>query len=252
MRRWASEGIFGRGMTLAWSVVSFPHICKWRRCACADVVSIHLKTWKFFVQKETSPALSLFAQQLKHLLGQPALTRPFVVDGSPLDADVFIIGFNAASVPSEDFWQFWNDEFGFDLEQWRKSYESDRARPSQTRLRLNRLRDALGSHVLETNVFDIASKTQSALKPQDRRTSVLGLLLERGSPKVIVTHGNEAARQVGTYLKLEEGLPSEFTTISLGTRSVAVCAVSHFSRGWSYERIDQLGKAIVAQRAQLP
>lgn len=50
-----------------------------------------------------------FEADLRDLMGSPFHDRPFVCDGSPLDCQVFIVGINAASSMTEDFWDsgFW-------------------------------------------------------------------------------------------------------------------------------------------------
>ena len=52
--------------------------------------------------------------------------RPFVCDGSPLDCRVFLVGINPATEMSGNFWDFWDDDSGFNKEKWRERYDEER------------------------------------------------------------------------------------------------------------------------------
>ena len=62
-------------------------------------------------------SLDEFERQLADLLGRPSRARPFVCEGSPLDCEIFIVGFNPATEMG-DFWQFWRTGYGFDKNAW--------------------------------------------------------------------------------------------------------------------------------------
>ena len=57
--------------------------------------------------------LGEFREQLSALMVDRT-ERPFVCDGSPLQAQVFVVGLNPATTLREDFWSFWDDSAGFD------------------------------------------------------------------------------------------------------------------------------------------
>jgi hypothetical protein len=56
--------------------------------------------------------------------------RPFVCDGSPLDAWAFIVGFNPATTLKEPFWSSWHDQTGFDRARFDAGYREVRKRKS--------------------------------------------------------------------------------------------------------------------------
>lgn len=97
-------------------------------------------------------------ETLHHLLPSPCCARPFVCDGRPEACEVIVIGENPVTKLDTDWWSFWNDASGFDLERFEEAYERARScagkRPiSNTRLRLKRLRNYHGLQCLEANVF---------------------------------------------------------------------------------------------------
>ena len=63
-----------------------------------------------------------FDNELRCHLSQCPKGRSFLCDGHPLAAEVFIVGFNSATVldqpnkPSKTFLDFWNEDTGMDLE----------------------------------------------------------------------------------------------------------------------------------------
>jgi hypothetical protein len=84
--------------------------------------------------------LNRFEEGLAALIGQPGQStdlRPFVCDGSPLDCEVFIVGFNPATPMSLGFWEFWRRGRGFDKVSWLDAYIKDRQtrplKPGKTR-----------------------------------------------------------------------------------------------------------------------
>lgn len=98
-----------------------------------------------------------FVPILYSFLPRPCLDRPFVCAGRPDACTAVLIGENPATSTNADWWSFWSDVTGFDLERWEASYRSERLRRgkramSATRSRIVRLRSA-GIRCLETNVF---------------------------------------------------------------------------------------------------
>lgn len=61
-----------------------------------------------------------FEDALEKLIGRPTTLRPFICAGSPLDSNVFIVGFNATT--EVDFWQYWDAEKGYDKHRWEQAY----------------------------------------------------------------------------------------------------------------------------------
>lgn len=98
-----------------------------------------------------------FVPILHSVLPRPCFNRPFVCAGQPESCRTILIGENPATSSAFDWWDFWSDEAGFDLERWEASYRSVRLSNgmreiSATRSRIVRLRRA-GVRCLETNVF---------------------------------------------------------------------------------------------------
>jgi hypothetical protein len=88
--------------------------------------------------------------------------RPFVCEGSPLDCQIFIVGFNPATT-NVSFWDFWRLPYGFDKKAWLPMYESEREeqgkkRQSSTRKRIERIVEAAWPlKCLETNIHAVPS-----------------------------------------------------------------------------------------------
>lgn len=47
--------------------------------------------------------INRFEKELVALIGRPSVLRPFVYEGSPLECEVFIVGFNPATASTLDF-----------------------------------------------------------------------------------------------------------------------------------------------------
>jgi 5-methylcytosine-specific restriction endonuclease McrA len=154
--------------------------------------------------------------------------RPFVCDGSPLDCQVFIVGFNPASdVP---FWPFWKPPYGFAKREWEAQYLETKGSYSPTRLRINRLVNALGSSIrcLETNMHSYASPDAASLPAAHRSTDVLQLLFDATSPKVAIFHGKEA-----TSFAASACLAADCERVT----GKHLCL-------WSYEAVDRLAEQV--------
>ena len=130
-----------------------------------------------------------FEAELEGLVGRPSQLRPFVCDESPLMCSVFIVGANAATSLSRDFWDFWRPGEGFDKAAWFAAYKQDRAqqplKPGRTRRNAvsttRRVIDlvveaAQPVRCLETNVFSTATASLADLSSQARSTEVFDFL----------------------------------------------------------------------------
>ena len=184
--------------------------------------------------------LQEFETQLRTHIGAPSALRPFVCEGSPLDCQVFIVGFNPATSLSADFWRFWVSNYGFDKKAWFDSYcEERRTRPlkpgkkrrnavSNTRRVMDWILEAASPvRCLETNLYATPTEQAADLPLQQSFTAAFDFLVVAIKPRIIVTHGKEA----GEYIRGQQ-------------LSAHVISVSHFSRGWSQESARQLGNKI--------
>ena len=117
--------------------------------------------------------LTEFEESLVELIGRPTKLRPFVCEGSPLQCDLFLVGFNPATEMACDFWDHWKTSVGFDRAAWFQAYLADRktrplkpgkkSRPavSNTRRCLGWIQEeAAGTQILETNIFARATATR--------------------------------------------------------------------------------------------
>jgi len=184
--------------------------------------------------------LDEFKRRLRSLIGSPSSQRPFICEGSPLECNVAIVGFNPATELNDDFWSHWRSGYGFDKGAWFEAYKLDRAsrplkpgktrRPavSNTRRVLNWISEAAApAPVLETNVFSVASATKADLSLSVRESAPFRFLMEAVKPAVVVAHGIDAQAAV-SQLHL----------------TACILNVDHFSRGWSEVRARALGVRI--------
>lgn len=137
-----------------------------------------------------------FREQLQMLMDVPGL-RPFVCDGSPLAARVFVVGFNPATSMDEPFWRYWSDDAGFDRQQFMSDYLSKRRlrKPKGVRARVERIVSQLPrGAALETNICSLPSRTAAELNRQQRTTRIFRFLLETISPTIVYAHSDEPIR----------------------------------------------------------
>jgi hypothetical protein len=176
--------------------------------------------------------MSNMAKQLHKLIHQPCFDRPFVCDGLPEQCNVIVIGENPATRLKTDWWSFWNDKTGFDLQKFERMYAKERQlknnRPvSNTRLRLNRLRD-FGLQCLETNTFINEGSDNYSGKVSNKE--LLDFFLKR-LPRLsgVIAHGAFAKKFLTDY-SLPEGVQKYF--------------LRHF-RSESYQNIDDAAKKLL-------
>lgn len=144
------------------------------------------------------PTMTLreFREQLQRLMGMPGL-RPFVCDGSPMGARVFVVGFNPATTMDQPFWHYWSDETGFDKLRFMRDYLEKRGlqEPQGVRARIERIVAQLPrGTVLETNICSLPTSTAAELRRDHRTTRVFRFLLETIRPGIVYAHSNEPVR----------------------------------------------------------
>jgi hypothetical protein len=134
-----------------------------------------------------------FEITLAQCIGKPSKLRPFVCEGSPLDCDLFVVGYNPATDVPGDWWRFWESGYGFRESLWYPEYLASRddGEASRTRKKIAKLVTAVPkAKALVCNIDARASRKQSDLpKPV---TKPFNTFLPLCSPKVIVAHGQEA------------------------------------------------------------
>lgn len=184
--------------------------------------------------------LEQFEQQLVAIIGKPSTLRPFVCDGSPLLCRVFIVGFNPATQMSADFWQFWKSDKGFDKRAWTDAYLRERQttplKPgkrrrtamSPTRRVLDWIvKEAAPILCLETNICAPPTARALDLPAENRSTDPFDFLYATIKPDIIIAHGELAKKHLMSK-----------------NVSARLILESHFSRGWSRQRAEALGRYI--------
>jgi hypothetical protein len=132
---------------------------------------------------------------------QDTQERPFICDGSPLAARVFLVGFNPATRLEQPFWSFWDDATGFDRARFMTAYAQTRALRG-VRPRLNAMVEALRPVVtLETNICALPTPRASELTKADRRTAIFRFLVETIRPRVLFLHSNEPIAYVRALME---------------------------------------------------
>jgi hypothetical protein len=198
-----------------------------------------------------------FESKLKGLMGDRNL-RPFVCEGSPLDCQIFIVGYNPATEMSQSFWSFWSSETGFNKQAWFEAYKKERAlKPltpgktrrnslSNTRQRIEWIVEAAQPiKCLETNLYGKATEEAKALSKSEQDSSIFEFLIQEVRPKVMFLHGVNTSRKVEdlTNCKIEPGMDN-VTEVSIYSWQTRVIADSHLSYGWSQDNARKLGEKL--------
>ena len=192
--------------------------------------------------------LAEFSIQLKHLLLNRPHSRPFICEGSPLECDVMVVGFNAATKMEAPFAQFWSDETGFAFEGWFAQYQHERIAKqkarvvSPTRQRLERLKQKTGLSILETNIFDYPTVGKKDLKTDQKNTEVFEFLLQSIQPKFLISHGEDAHQYLSQRFQ-QNVEKQEPVWVQEQGRSMIWYASPHFSL-CSYQAVDDIADII--------
>jgi hypothetical protein len=143
--------------------------------------------------------LDEFEKQLAHVIGRPTDLRPFVCEGSPLDCDVFIVGYNPATAMEGDWWRFWKPGYGYRKSDWFSEYLAQRGGDvSKTRAKIQEIVHGLPNvRVLEANIDARPSPTKSVYpKPITRP---FDFLLSVCRPKVVIAHSTDAVAHLQAW-----------------------------------------------------
>jgi hypothetical protein len=194
--------------------------------------------------RQMSMTLAQFERKLRQLVPETGM-RPFVCEGSPLCCKVFIVGVNPAT-PGE-FWKYWSTQGGFDKESWFSDYTQIRRAQGKravtpTRGIIERVVTNTGVPCLETNIYSVPTVRISDLPKASRSTDVFEFVLRSIRPKVVVLHGKSASLELFRIFG-QNPAENEFH-MNFRFGKVFVLCNKHFSRGWSFERADELGHRI--------
>ena len=122
--------------------------------------------------------------------------RPFICNGFPEDCDIFIIGNNPAKRVQANWWDYWNEETGFDMEGYNRVYGD----PSRTSKYIERFGEN-GLTYLKTNVFSSEGSDKISNKEV-----IKVLLCNTPNLKGIFAHG-VPAKNFFDELKLVKNYP---------------------------------------------
>jgi hypothetical protein len=214
-------------------------------------------------------ALENAIRTLETKLGPNApFVRPFICDGPITECDVFIVGVNPRENMS--FWPYWNGS-DYAKRDWEKEYLWQRYKRGITDMAAGREPDALASrtrkkievfcqaaapaHVLETNIYSVASENEKELDNHPGKDDAVFSLLLRGlQPRVVIAHGatarNYIARSLGVKVIANGSDPTEFTQVRRwnGTRVTYIKALRHLGgragSAYGYGWMAQLGSRV--------
>ena len=181
--------------------------------------------------------------------------RPFVCDGNPLECNIFIVGINPATKMEINFEDFWNDD-GFDKQKWIEAYKNERANAplkvgkkkrllvSPTRRNIDHIiKHITSGKVLETNLYIKQTNEEHELKKKDKKTDIFELLINEIKPKIVILHG-KSVREFFIEKYDKKIIEDDFAKIKINDTSTLVYTTKHLSRGWSFEKLEELAKKI--------
>lgn len=143
--------------------------------------------------------LNQFESGLAQVIGRPSNLRPFVCEGSPLECEVFIVGYNPATAMDGDWWRYWKTGYGFQKDLWYADYLTARGgEASKSRMKIADFVNGLpNARVLEANIDARPSKRKSEYpRPV---TAPFDYLLKTIKPTVILAHGVDAIRHLSGW-----------------------------------------------------
>lgn len=185
--------------------------------------------------------------------------RLFVCNGSPLDCQIFLVGINPAFTgfkKKESFWQFWNDEEGFVMEDFLNSFRKQRkqlGKPELTKSRdmIEVLRKSLSQKevsLLDTNVYLRATKRAKALTKTDKKDSgIFWHIVRTIKPKVLYVHGNKPMEVIRRELKLKSMKLNRFYNVKCDDFYLEIFWTNHLSYQMSKDDLRQIAKRLTAR-----
>lgn len=173
--------------------------------------------------------------------------RPFICRDSPLDCTVFIVGINPATETS-NFWDYWKNETGFNFDNWFNDYIDSRSKSkkiaaiSPTRRNINLISENLLKNikVLETNVFNVATKKEKDIMEEDKTSHVFDFLLDIIKPKLLLVHGKAAQKELSKKINYNENQ----LNYEIDGLPVMVLFIQHLSYQFSKEKAIKVSEKI--------
>lgn len=148
-----------------------------------------------------------FERELTELIKTDEDLRPFICEGNPLLCDVFIVGYNPATLTRRPFLSYWESGYGFKREEILSEIREVRSKmrtkagrripeysPSRATIHeLIRVGQTVGEfRCLETNVYAAEAPHKDDVQAHQRVTRHFDFLLSWIQPKVIISHGKDA------------------------------------------------------------
>lgn len=191
------------------------------------------------------PSNEEISAELRKLLREDIVSRPFLCKGSPIGCEVVLIGINPAT--ETPFWEFW-DENGCDKEAWLRKYLELEGTYSPTRKRIEFIVDELAPEVkaLELNLFPYSSPRESKLPKELRDRRVFDYVLTLADPKLMFVFGASPTKELSAVL----GCPLAFrayTRVSYGGKSFDVYVDHHLSFQWKDANLKKLAQDFKAR-----
>ena len=195
----------------------------------------------------SSQQLIELEHRLKEMLLPGEASRPFLCDGSPLECSVAIVGINPAT--TTPFWPHWRSGVGFEKQSWLSAYQAGQAnKRNQTRPRIELLVSQLQPlRCLELNLWPYSSRSEAVLEPRLRDTEVFNYLLSVVQPKLLFVFGNSPIKALTATFGVAALPKNQFTSCAYRGNSFQVFTTSHLSRGWSMQRVAELGQQLKAR-----
>ena len=199
---------------------------------------------------ERAKKMEEFKSGLAEIVGNPCVElRPFVCDGSPLDCRVFLVGINPATDMPGNFWDFWDDDSGFDKRKWRERYDAARTDgDSRSRKVIERIVDAARpAPCMETNLYSIPALCKDGPQGRKKDTAVFEFLLREIRPRVVAVFSEdrklrkEARRILGVGCAESRNLEEFGGQVFPCGNGVTVVFVRHYTR-WSHANARKFGE----------
>lgn len=159
--------------------------------------------------------------------GHPA--RPFLCEGSPLNCEVAIVGFNPGT--ETDFWAHWSLPYGCDRRGWLASFKDN---PANNRKKTRHCLEELYCELapvccLELNLYPYYSPDQKRLPKSLREPAFFDFMLRAVKPRILLVYGTLAIRHLKKSFDLEALSKGKFTRCEKDGLKLDVYADYHFS-----------------------
>lgn len=166
--------------------------------------------------------------------------RPFLCDGNPFAASVFIVGFNPATSLRKNFWGYWDDKFGMNRNAFMHEYRE--AKPVRgVRARLERIVEQLRPQVcIETNIYSTPTNQAKCLSKIHRNIAPFNYLFDHIKPNILFLHSNKPIEffEAELGIKLQNGI---LHTVTWRNQQCKIYARRGPLYRASYEEADRIG-----------